>query len=608
MTSTETAIPPGASAETLTSGAFLFNQWITTTKPGSSTSTVIPIILPPDGGPPIALWGFLPGPPPGGDLPNPPALEINIPKLKIPCIKFFGLKFGDCSSDDGSNTDNPTNDPTNKPTHTEPKKTQSAPSKTKSQSSPSSRSSSKSQSSRSSSQSRSSRSQSCSDKTATITHVSCATAGTSTSCTTQFNTNVGCSASGSAITSGSCVAKTTVGSSTVCCSSATVSSGSTVCAFADLTQWDMNSPPADLQTAPPSAQLASEFSAYLATHSGASGGVGTGTAVSATGSVSSKRPAPSTGPASISATSSAVKPHKSASFAGLTTSSSSSVASPAPTKVARSSSVAANANPLCIANGEKYECVCSTGTIIVTISSYFNPSSNVCGYTTIPNTPVVTKHTSSTPKPTGAIYSYTDPNNGVVVACDSTYTSEVAGYVITECTGSSSTISTVASIVSFDSVYLAGESSSSVASAASAASVSSAAATPTARILITYYTYEDDDVYIYQYRAYDGVPNEEIAYCSSATPISFVNLNNGNGDPSDLPTDQLPKFTTHGIKDCTYSSPSSSEAGTVSCPGWASPVQCISVVGSQAKEYQCPTFEGGTEQQPIVDCDWGANP
>ncbi|CAD6589331.1 MAG: hypothetical protein ASARMPREDX12_003728 [Alectoria sarmentosa] len=611
VTSTETAIPPGASAETLTSGAFLFNQWITTTKPGSSTPTVIPIILPPGGGPPIALWGFLPGPPPGGDLPNPPALEINIPKLKIPCIKLFGLKFGDCSSDDGSNSDNPTDDPTNdptnkptnKPTQTEPSDTQSAPSTTNSQSSPSSQSSSQSRLSSSSG------SQSCSGRTATITQVSCATAGTSTSCTTQFNTNVGCSASGSAITSGSCVAKTTVGSSTVCCSSATVSSGSTVCAFADLTQWDMNSPPSDLQTAPPSAQLASEFSAYLATYGGASGGFGNGTAASATGSVSSKSQASSTGPASVSATASAVKPPNSASSAGLTTSGSSSVASPAPTKVTSLSSAAANDdNPLCIANGLADQCVCSTGTIIVTISTYFNPSSNVCGYTSIPSTPVVTPHTSSTPKPTGAIYTYTDPNYGYVVACDSTYTSEVAGYVITECTGSSSTISTAASVVSFDSVYLAGESSSSVVSAASAASVSAAAATPTARILITYFTFENDDVFLYQYRAYDGVPTKEIAYCSTASPISFVNLNNGNGDPSDLPTNQLPKFTTHGIKDCTYSSPSSSEAGTVSCPGWANPVQCTSVVGSAAQEYQCPTFSGGTEQQPIVNCDWGTNP
>ncbi len=115
-------------------------------------------------------------------------------------------------------------------------------------------------------------------------------------------------------------------------------------------------------------------------------------------------------------------------------------------------------------------------------------------------------------------------------------------------------------------------------------------------------------MYLYQYRAYDGVPDKEIAYCSTASPISFVNLDNGNGDPNDLPTNQLPKFTTHGIKDCTYSSPSSSEAGTVSCPGWANPVQCTAVVGSQAQEYQCPTFQGGTEQQPIIDCDWGANP
>ena len=444
--------------------------------------------------------------------------------------------------------------------------------------------------------------------TATITQISCATAGTTTSCTTQPNTNVGCSASGSAITSGSCFASTTVGSSTACCSSTTVSSGSTICAFAGMTRYDMNSPPSVLQTLPPSAQLSSEYSAYLATYSGTSGGFGN---ASVTGSVSSASHASSTGPVSVSATSTAVSPHSSASSAGLTTSSRpSSMAPPAPTNGASSSLAAvADADPLCIANGLAHQCVCSTGTIIVTISSYFNPSSNVCGYTTIPSTPVVTP--SSTPKPTGTIYSYADPNYGYVVACDSTYTSEVAGYVNTECTGSSSTISTVESIVSANSAYGVAESSSSAlsaASAASAASVSSAAATPTARILINYYTYEDDDVFLYQYRAYDGVPNKEIAYCSTASPISFVTLNNGNGDPSDLPTNQLPKFTTHGIKDCSYSSPSSSEAGTVSCPGWSSPVQCTSVVGSDAQEYQCPTFSGGTEQQPIVNCEWGANP
>ena len=598
VTSTETAIPPGASAETLVSGAYLSNQWITTTKPGSSTPTVIPIILPPGGGPPVALWGFLPGPPPDGDIPTPPAFEINIPKLKIklkvPCVKFFGLKFGDCSSDGGSDADNPANDPTDsQPTHTEPSDTQSAPSTTQSQSQSSS----------------SSKSQSCSGMTATMTHVSCATAGTSTSCTTQFSTNVGCSASGSAITSGSCVTKTTVGSSTACCSSATVSSGSTVCAFADLTQLDMDSPPSDLQTAPPSAQLASAFSVYLASHSGVSGVFGNLTA-SATRPVLSTGHASSQGPASVSATSSAVDSHNNASSAGLTTTGSSSVASPLPTNVTSPSSAAADANPLCVANGELAGdvCICSTGAIVVTISSYFNPSSNVCGYTTIPSTPVLTTHTSSTPKPTGPIYSYTDPNYGYLVACDSTYTSEVAGFVITECTGSRSTISTIASVVSFDSAYLAAESSSSAVSAASAASVSAAAATPTARILITYYTYEDDGVSIYQYRVYDGIPNKEIDYCSTASPISFVNLDKGNGDPGDLPTNQLPKFKTHGIKGCTYNSASSGEAGTVSCPGWANPVQCTSVVGSVAQDYQCPTAQGGTEQLPIVDCRWGVNP
>ena len=69
---------------------------------------------------------------------------------------------------------------------------------------------------------------------------------------------------------------------------------------------------------------------------------------------------------------------------------------------------------------------------------------------------------------------------------------------------------------------------------------------------------------------------------------------------------QLPELTTRGIKGCSYSSPSSNLAGTSSCPGRATKVQCEKVVGSGAKEYQCPTLEGGTGQKPIVNCAWGA--
>lgn len=303
----------------------------------------------------------------------------------------------------------------------------------------------------------------------------------------------------------------------------------------------------------------------------------------------------------------------SASVGGSGSTPSTASITPAPSKnsatVSTSSGSAATAaddSPLCIPNGEKNICVCSTGTIIQTISSYLNPTSDICGYTALPSTTASPTPPATTE--TGYIYTITDPNFGWVVECTSTVIQDIAGYQITECAAGITTVSTVSSIASAGSVYGASVSSVSAASAASVSSASAAAAVPTARILITYYTYEDDEVFLYQYRAYDGgAPSQQIDYCWSAKPVAFVTLDKG-GDPSVLPTNQLPKFTSHGVKGCSYSSPSSTEAGTLSCPGWATPVQCQSVVGSDAKEYQCPTLEGGTEQQPIVDCNWGANP
>ena len=209
------------------------------------------------------------------------------------------------------------------------------------------------------------------------------------------------------------------------------------------------------------------------------------------------------------------------------------------------------------------------------------------------------------------VYTLTDPNYGYVEECTSTSIEDIAGYQVTVCAGGLTTISTVSSIAAANSAYGASINSVSSVSAASAASVSAAsaaAATPTAEVLITYYTAEDDDVFIYQYRAYDGTPGKSIDYCWSATPISFVTLDHGTGSPSDLPTNELPSFSTHGVKGCSYSSPSNRQAGELNCPSWKAPVQCQQVVGSTAKEYQCPAFGEGVEQQPIILCEWGVDP
>ena len=209
------------------------------------------------------------------------------------------------------------------------------------------------------------------------------------------------------------------------------------------------------------------------------------------------------------------------------------------------------------------------------------------------------------------VYTFTDLNLGWVQECTSTSIEDIAGYRVTVCAGGLTTISTVSSIAAANSAYGASMNSVSSASATAAASVSAAsaaAAAPTAEVLITYYTAEIDDVFLYQYRAYDGTPGSSIDYCWSAKPISFVTLDHGTGSPSDLPTNELPSFSTHGVKGCNYISPSNSQAGELTCPSWEQPVQCQKVVGSTANEHQCPDFGGGSEQQPIILCEWGVDP
>ena len=268
-TTTETSLPTGASVQTLASGAYLSNQWITTTLAGSHSATVIPIVLPPGGGPPVALWGFVPGPPPSGERPTAPEIEIKIPNLA--CVRIFGRVIKGCAPSDKD--PDPSPDPPSDPS---PKVDKS----------PSASDSARDSVSRSAS---GTTIRSCSSATATITSVVCASSGTTSSCSTMKTSSVGCSASGYATTIGSCVASTTVGSSTRCCSSATVSSESTVCAFNTLTQMDFYMPSSQLQSSTGSMEQMSQFSRYMMT------------ANASTSAVTSQDFSPSARPASTSA-------------------------------------------------------------------------------------------------------------------------------------------------------------------------------------------------------------------------------------------------------------------------------------------------------------------
>ena len=93
LASTQTTLPSDATVQTLTTGAFTNNQWITTTPPGSSSATVIPIIKPPGNSPPIALWNVVPGPPLGGDFPKPPSSKSMC--QRFPALDFLVSALGD---------------------------------------------------------------------------------------------------------------------------------------------------------------------------------------------------------------------------------------------------------------------------------------------------------------------------------------------------------------------------------------------------------------------------------------------------------------------------------------------------------------------------------
>ncbi|KAB5570694.1 hypothetical protein GE09DRAFT_1271789 [Coniochaeta sp. 2T2.1] len=116
ITSTITALPPGAVLQTLT-GGFTEDTIITTTSPGGHSPIVVSVIVPRIG-PPVICWGCIPF--------WPINIVINIPEIKF-CIVILGTKIGFCGGppsggghngkpENGSPTNKPSDQPTNSPT------------------------------------------------------------------------------------------------------------------------------------------------------------------------------------------------------------------------------------------------------------------------------------------------------------------------------------------------------------------------------------------------------------------------------------------------------------------------------------------------------------
>ncbi|KAL8804015.1 MAG: hypothetical protein Q9182_002806 [Xanthomendoza sp. 2 TL-2023] len=96
-TSTMTTIPPGLSVEKATNPVWTTNTWITTTAPGRSDATIVPVLVGCPGcggrGHGLVIW----------NLPNLPRVQFrfpnlpDVPRFHIPCIKIFGIRLGSCS-------------------------------------------------------------------------------------------------------------------------------------------------------------------------------------------------------------------------------------------------------------------------------------------------------------------------------------------------------------------------------------------------------------------------------------------------------------------------------------------------------------------------------
>jgi hypothetical protein len=90
VTTTMTALPPGASLQTITD-QITANTVTTTTSEGSSDPTIVPIIVV-LGKPPVICWGC---------VPLPAKIQIKVPEF---CVNILGFKIGNCPSND--NEDN----------------------------------------------------------------------------------------------------------------------------------------------------------------------------------------------------------------------------------------------------------------------------------------------------------------------------------------------------------------------------------------------------------------------------------------------------------------------------------------------------------------------
>ncbi|KAF2868269.1 hypothetical protein BDV95DRAFT_610231 [Massariosphaeria phaeospora] len=251
---TITSLPPGASLQSLTGSIpWSTNDWITTTKDGDDEPTVLPIIFFPvipgrPRLPALIIWGGIT--PPSVKLPN---LMLKLPGL--PCVKFLGMKIGDCPNEnnDDDPDDDPDDDSPDDPNDDTPEDTDDntpgspPPTGTPGTNAPSSSSSSSS----------------CSGNTATFTTIECSSAGSSATCSTKTSETVGCSVTGSLISTGSCVASTTIASTTLCCASASVADGKTVCVFETLTQVAADPVVTATQSALGAPQLLSALSSYI---------------------------------------------------------------------------------------------------------------------------------------------------------------------------------------------------------------------------------------------------------------------------------------------------------------------------------------------------------
>ncbi|WQF86722.1 hypothetical protein CDEST_11736 [Colletotrichum destructivum] len=85
---TITALPPGASLFTVTGITLATPHYVTTTSPGGSDPTIVPIIFP-FTGPPLICFGCFKS--------FPPNIAIKLPQF---CIRLLGLRIGNCPTDD----------------------------------------------------------------------------------------------------------------------------------------------------------------------------------------------------------------------------------------------------------------------------------------------------------------------------------------------------------------------------------------------------------------------------------------------------------------------------------------------------------------------------